>query len=160
MKNIIIVDMQKGFMKETNFHLIEKINNYLKQNDFDNIFFTKCVNDSDSPYTKLLNWNGITNEKEQELILDIPNGAKILTKNCYGLSCDNIKLFKDLGITEIEICGTDTDACCLAIAFNLFDNNIKPIILSDLCASSSRNKNIHNNALEIMKRQFGNENIK
>ena len=60
----------------------------------------------------------------------------------------------------MEICGTDTDACCLAIAFNLFDNNIKPIILSDLCASSSRNKNIHNNALEIMKRQFGIENIK
>lgn len=160
MKNIIIVDMQKGFMKETNFHLIEKINNYLKQNDFDNIFFTKCVNDSDSPYTKLLNWNGITNEEEQEIIVNIPNNSIILTKNCYGLSNKNIKLFKNLGITEMEICGTDTDACCLAISFNLFDNNIKPIILSDLCASSSRNKNIHNNTLEIMKRQFGSENIK
>ena len=44
MKNIIIVDMQKGFMKETNSHLIEKINNYLKKNIFDNIFFTKSVN--------------------------------------------------------------------------------------------------------------------
>ena len=160
MKNIIIVDMQKGFMKETNFHLIEKINNYLKQNDFDNIFFTKCVNDSDSPYTKLLNWNGITNEEEQEIIVNIPNNSIILTKNCYGLSNKNIKLFKNLGITEMEICGTDTDACCLAISFNLFDNNIRPIILSDLCASSSRNKNIHNNALEIMKRQFGNDNVK
>ena len=38
----------------------------------------------------------------------------------------------------MEIYGTDTDACCLAIAFNLFDNNIKPIILYDLCASSSK----------------------
>ena len=160
MKNIIIVDMQKGFMKETNYHLIEKINNYLKQNNFDNIFFTKCINDCDSPYTKLLNWSGITMEEEQEIVIDIPQNAKILTKNCYGLSNENIKLFKDLGITEMEICGTDTDACCLAIAFNLFDNNIKPIILSDLCSSSSRNKNIHLNALEIMKRQFGGENIK
>lgn len=69
-------------------------------------------------------------------------------------------MFKSLGITEIEICGTDTDACCLAIAFNLFDNNIKPIILSNLCASSSSNNSIHKNALEIMKRQFGEENIK
>ena len=160
MKNIIIVDMQKGFIKENNKHLIEKINNYLKSNTFDNIFFTKCINDEKSPYTKILNWNGITNEKEQGLILDIPKGAKIITKNCYGLSCDNIKMFKDLDISEIEICGTDTDACCLAIAFNLFDNNIKPIILSHLCASSSRNNNFHNNALEIMKRQFGSKNIK
>ena len=46
------------------------------------------------------------------------SNKKILTKNCYGLSCDNIKMFKDLGISEIEICGTDTDAGCLAIAFN------------------------------------------
>ena len=160
MKNIIIVDMQKGFIKETNCHLIEKIKNYLKQNNFDNIFFTKCVNNSESPYTKLLNWNGITNEEEQKIVIDIPQNAKILTKNCYGISQEDIKLFKYLDITEMEICGTDTDACCLAIAFNLFDNNIKPIILSELCASSSRNKNINNNALEIMKRQFGSENIK
>jgi len=160
MKNIIIVDMQKGFMKETNCYLIEKINKYLREYNFDNIFFTKCVNNSESPYTKILNWNGITNEDEQEIVCDVSKEAKILTKNCYGLSSENIKLFKNLGITEMEICGTDTDACCLAIAFNLFDNNIKPIVLSDLCASSSRNKNIHNNALEIMKRQFGSDNIK
>lgn len=160
MKNIIIVDMQKGFMKETNCHLIEKINNYLRQNNFDNIFFTKCINDKNSPYTKILNWNGIENIRDQELVCDVPKNAKILTKNCYGISYNDIKYFKDLGITEMEICGTDTDACCLAIAFNLFDNCIKPIILSNLCASSSSNKSIHFNALEIMKRQFGNDNVK
>ena len=60
----------------------------------------------------------------------------------------------------MDICGTDTDACCLAIAFNLFDNNISPIILSSLCASSSSNKEIHNHALEIMKRQFGSASVK
>ncbi|MGN1201145.1 MAG: isochorismatase family protein [Candidatus Caccovivens sp.] len=160
MKNIIIVDMQKGFMKETNNHLIEKIHTYLKTNTFNNIFFTKCINDSESPYTKILNWNGITKKDEQEFAIDVPKNARILTKNCYGISNEDIRLFKDLGITEMEICGTDTDACCLAIAFNLFDNNIKPIILSDLCSSSSSNKNIHKNALEIMKRQFGDDNIK
>lgn len=160
MKNIIIVDMQKGFMKENNIHLVEKINKYLKENVFDNIFLTKCVNDSESPYTKILNWNGMLKEDEQEIIIDVPKNAKILIKNCYGISNQNIKLFKDLGIKEMEICGTDTDACCLAIAFNLFDNNIKPIILSDLCASSSRNKNFHDNAIGIMKRQFGYDNVK
>lgn len=35
MRNIIIIDMQKGFIKETNCHLIEKINNYLKENIFE-----------------------------------------------------------------------------------------------------------------------------
>lgn len=160
MKNIIIVDMQKGFMKETNKHLIEKINHYLKNNKFNNIFFTKCVNDSNSPYVSILHWNGMMNKEDQKIILDIPQNAKVITKNGYGISNDVIKMFKSLNITEMEICGTDTDACCFAVALNLFDNNIKPIILSDLCASSSKNINIHNNAIEIMKRQFGNENVK
>lgn len=160
MKNIIIIDMQKGFIKESNKHLIEKINSYLSKNKFDNIYLTKCINDNDSPYQKILKWNGMTNFDDQQLVINYPNNAKIITKNCYGISYKDIKMFKKLGITEIEICGTDTDACVYAIAFNLFDNGIKPIILSDLCASSSRNQNIHNNAIELLKRQFGNENIK
>ena len=40
MKNIIIVDMQKGFINENSKHLVDRINTYLKSNKFDNIFFT------------------------------------------------------------------------------------------------------------------------
>lgn len=155
MKNIIVVDMQKGFMNERNSFLIEKINRYLKENEFDNIFFTKCVNDSQSPFTSILKWNGARSEDEQEIVVDVLDDAKVLVKNGYGLSNASIELVKSLGVREIEICGTDTDACCLAIAFNMFDGGIKPIILSNLCASSSSNENMHKNTIEIMKRQFG-----
>lgn len=160
MKNIIIIDMQKGFMTEHNKHLIERINNYIKENKFDNIFFTKCINNDDSPYVKILNWHKMKDETSQDIILDIPKNSKIIIKHCYGISHKDIESMKEKGISEIEICGTDIDACCLAISFNLFDNNIKPIILKDLCASSSRNKNIQDCAFEIIKRQFGNECIK
>ncbi|MGN1213033.1 MAG: hypothetical protein ACI4TZ_03220 [Christensenellales bacterium] len=95
MKNIIVVDMQKGFMTKTNMHLVEKINNYLRQNNFDNIFFTKCINNSNSPFKKILNWNGVTKHEDQEIVCDIPKGAKILIKDCYGLSAKNIKLLKN-----------------------------------------------------------------
>ena len=152
--------MQKGFIKETNCHLVEKINNYLRQNNFDNIFFTKCLNNDKSPYTKILNWNGIKNECEQEIVCDIPKDAKVLTKNCYGISDKDIKCFKDLGITEMEICGTDIDACCLAIGFNLFDNSIKPIFLSGLCETTSRDAHMKENALKIIVRQFGKDCVK
>ncbi|MBO7527933.1 MAG: cysteine hydrolase [Clostridia bacterium] len=160
MKNIIIVDMQKGFINENNIHIVQKINEYLNENKFDNIIFTKCTNSPDSPFRSILNWDGLNNVDEQEIIVNIPNNSHIITKDCYGISIDDIRFLKSLNINEIEICGTDTDACCLSIAFNLFDNNIKPIILQNLCASSSSNKNIHKNSLEIMKRQFGKENIR
>lgn len=43
MKNIILIDMQKGFMTDSNAHLIEKINRYLKENFFDNIFLQNVL---------------------------------------------------------------------------------------------------------------------
>ena len=159
MKNIIVIDMQKGFINKNNIHLVEKINEYLNNNNFDNVFFTKCVNSPESPFMNILNWNGVNNEQEQEIVVNVPKNAKILIKHGYGIG-GQVQQIKNLGVNEIEICGTDTDACCMAIAFDLFDCNIKPIILSDLCASSSSDLNIHNNALEIMKRQFGKDNIK
>ena len=38
-KSVIKFILQKGFMTKSNVHLVEKINNYLRQNNFDNIFY-------------------------------------------------------------------------------------------------------------------------
>lgn len=99
MKNIIIVDMQKGFICDNNREIISKINTYLKNNEFDNIFFTKCTNNSSSPYTNILNWHGMTNPNDQEIIIEIPNKAQVITKNCYGISQYDIEIFKKLNIS-------------------------------------------------------------
>lgn len=50
MKNIIVVDMQKGFINENNEILISKINKYLQNNIFDNVFYTKFINDENSAF--------------------------------------------------------------------------------------------------------------
>lgn len=160
MKNIIIVDMQEGFINDNNYHLVDKINTYLAFNKFDNIFFTQCINNNESPYIKILNWNGMTNIDEQKFAINIPRQAKVLTKNCYGISQKDLNMFKSLNINEMEICGTDIDACVLAIGFNLFDNNIKPIFIKDLCGTSSKNENMINYAFSIIERQFGKNSIK
>lgn len=160
MKNIIIVDMQKGLIKVSNKYLVDKINNYLTSNNFDNIFVTQCINNNQSPYTRILKWNGIKDTSSQELVINMPKSAKIIVKNCYGLSQKDIDLFKSLNINEMEICGTDIDACCLAIGFNLFDNNIKPIFIKELCGTSARNCNMFDYAIPIIKRQFGEDSIR
>lgn len=160
MKNLIVVDMQKGFINEHNKHLVDKINKYLSANEFENIFLTQCVNNNQSPYIKILNWNGMLSAEEQMFAINIPKQAKVITKNCYGVSQKDIEMFKNLEIGEMEICGTDIDACVLAIGFNLFDNNIKPIFIKDLCATSSSNENLTSYAYSIIERQFGIDSIK
>ena len=159
MKSILVVDMQECFVSDKTKYLIKRINDYLAGNSFDNILFTKFVNDVDSPFSKILNWDNAMNQFEQEIIVDIPQNSNILTKNTYGLSLENIEFLKELNISEIEVCGIDVDACVLATAFDLFDNNIKPIILSNLCDTSS-DKMTKDEILNIMLRQFGNENIR
>lgn len=155
MKNIIVVDMQKGLCADGNKHLIKAIGDYLNENKFDNIFFTQCINNYQSPYANILKWNGMLSSEDQKSAVKIPKNAKILTKNCYGISQKDIEYIKSLGIKEMEICGTDIDACCLAIGFDLFDNNIKPIFVKDLCATSSKNQNLKDYAMAIILRQFG-----
>ena len=160
MKSIIIIDMQKGFINKNNEHIVNDINKYLTVNEFKNIFYTKFLNNKQSPFIKILKWNGMLNKDEQEFAVNIKNNPIIFEKSTYGLSHENLNVIKNLNIKEIELCGTDTDACVLTIAVQLFDNNIKPIILSNLCASSSNSKSIHNNALEIMARSFSKNCIK
>lgn len=71
MKYIIVVDMQKGFINKNNIHLIDKIINYLKSNQFDCIFYTIFKNVRNSPFQKTLNYNGRINKNEQELVVNI-----------------------------------------------------------------------------------------
>ena len=58
---------------------------------------------------------------------------------------------------EIYICGFDTDACVYKTALDLIENNIRPIILKNLCFSAT--KKLHENALKIMERNIGTKNI-
>jgi nicotinamidase-related amidase len=154
MKNIIIVDMQEGFMNANNIHLIKKINSYIKNNRFNYAYYTKFENKINSPFQTILNWHAMKTSEEQKIVVDILENAQIISKSTYSLPNKTIKHLKQNGISEIELCGTDTEACVLAIAYQLFDNGIKPILLKELCGTSSDNTNLHKAALDIIKRSF------
>lgn len=158
MKNIIVVDMQKGLMNENNKYLIDKINNFLQNNTFDNIYYTQFYNEKDSQYVKFLNWDKMSTKAEQELSVKDIGGIK-LNKMSYGLTQNQINTIKEQNINEIYLCGTDIDACVLAIGFQLFDNGIKPIFIKKLCASASKEQNIFDRIEPIIARNFGRDSI-
>lgn len=159
MKNLLVVDMQKGFINENNSFLIDKINNLLKTEKYDNVFYTKFYNHKNSFYFNYLNWNLMINKEERQMTVDVLPDSTIFVKNGYGLKNSQIKKLKDLKITSMDICGTDIDACVLAIMFQLFDNNILPVVLKDYVASST-SKILEHSALNIIANQFGSSCIK
>ena len=158
MKNIIVVDMQKGFINKNNEELVNKINRYLSNNHFDNIIYTKYINFPGSPFIKFLDWTDLQDKGSQQIAVDVKDGSKIFEKAGYGIDDKIIKYLKSKNITECEVCGTNSDACVMAVAFNLFDNDIKPIIIYDLCGTNNVKK-IDDCAKEIFPHVFPKSDI-
>ncbi|WP_408634333.1 cysteine hydrolase family protein [Mycoplasmopsis fermentans] len=68
------------------------------------------------------------------------------------------KYYKSVKPEEIYICGIDTDCCVQATAVNLFEKRIRPIVLSNYCASNGGPES-HEAALKTLSRAIGKENI-
>lgn len=82
----------------------------------------------------------------------------ILEKSGYGLSADDIKTLKQTGITEWHLCGLETDACVLAVAFSLWDAELRPILLEHLCQGSTQEA--HTAGVQLFLRQFGEGSVR
>lgn len=158
MKDLIVVDMQKGFINENNEFLVEKINSLLKEKRFNCVYYTRFRNHSECPFKTILNYEGMMEKEAQEIVVSRKSNSCVLHKSSYGLDINDIELLKAKDVKEIYLCGTDVDACVLAIAFQLFDSGIKPIILWDFVGSSSK-KVEKENLKPLFQRNFGNDSI-
>lgn len=158
MKNILLViDMQKGFIKEKK-NFISKIKKHLDTFNYDDIIFTKFINKSESNFVKRLKWNGMTSEPSTDIVEELKEYAEFHTieKNTYSVlkSKQFVDYFKEQNKENIKfyICGVDTDACILATAFEFFDMGYNFEIIRDLITSS--NINLHFHTEEIIKRNI------
>jgi len=160
-KALFVIDVQKLFEnKETKF-IARKINNYIKENKnkYSLIIFTVFKNNPESPLWRILKWKGCNKGKDIEIMNQLSNlvdNSKIIFRNTYSLlKSPQVKIkLKKYKIGQIDICGFDTDACILATTYDLFDSGYKPVILKNLCFSTSKEK-LHKSALKIIERNCG-----
>lgn len=134
---LLIVDVQVGFINEFTVHipkLVEKL-----QNNYKYVYITKFFNKKNSFYRKLIKWERFDIESEDfQLAFNPVKHAIILNKSIY--SCVNEDFIQDLNnknITEIDICGIDTDICVTKCAVDLFEQNIIPFVLADYCGNNA-----------------------
>lgn len=160
MKKILIaIDCQKGFLNGETEQTAQNIKNLVCSDTFDNIVATKFVHEVNSPFSSILSFKKMTQDKEEtELIFNRFELTKIdyvLEKQLY--SCVNDKLLDTLYQlnselpSKVYLCGFDTDACVLKSVLDLFELGIEPIVLKDCCASSG-GQQLHESALKILQR--------
>lgn len=163
---IIIVDMQQGFtMSEQTAYLKEKIEELLERKIFDVVIATRFLNEDNSVFEQLHSWKRLKSEEERTLIQKVEECADCV-EDKYLYTCVNPNFIQRLCQLnggqypeKVFLAGVDTDCCVLSIAIDLFENNIRPIVLIDYCASNGGMES-HKAAIVCMKRLLGAKQIK
>lgn len=166
MKNILLlIDMQVGFTQDpvTN-QLVHKTKELLDQQLFDTVIATKFVNAKNSIYEQLMNWTDCSTEQEIAIRSELlPYISETTTKTIYSCVSPNF-LQRLCQINDgnypkkIFLAGVDTDSCVLKTAVDLFENNIRPIVLTDFCYSSGGQK-FHDAGIVCMQRLLGEKQL-
>ena len=162
---LILIDMQNGFLKEEYTKiLVPKIESLLQKKIFDSVIATKFVNTNNSPFTKIMQWNGMIEPNEQEINESLKQYIDItIIKNTYD--CVDKAFIEQLCKVndnkkpkKVYLAGVDTDACVLTIATKLFDNGIRPIVLTQYCHSNG-GLEYHKAGLLCLRRNIGTKQI-
>ena len=156
---LLIIDLQKGFITVDTRVIVPKIQNLLGNfNGF--VFATQFVNRG-GPFSDILQYNSLKYSSEIELIpfvKEMSNG--IFVKHLYsGLTKEFLDVIRHKNIDTVYICGVDTDGCVLKTALDLFEENIKPIVLADFCALMGGIE-YHLAGLKVLERSIGKDNVR
>lgn len=157
-KLLLVIDVQKDFINENTKSILSKIKELVNSDKFENIAFTRFINDVNSIWYKELNYRGCLTEEQQQIIIDTKE-YKIFDKKIYSSLNDELKSYLlENNIDEIYLCGFDTDACVSKTALDLFESNYNVYVLKDYCMSHE-SVELHNVYINNLSRLIGKDKI-
>ncbi|MBD1849284.1 isochorismatase family protein [Leptolyngbya sp. FACHB-711] len=160
---LLVVDVQTGFINDFTHHIPPRVVRLIEQKIYSPILFTRFINLSDGPYTRLLNWNGCHGEPETNLAADLApyiQSQFVFSKpGLCGMPIELVDYFCDHQIQQVAVVGIDTDMCVLKIAMDLFDRGIEPLVLTDCCASTA-GLQAHLAGLAVLSRNIGAQRLR
>ncbi|MBE7074700.1 MAG: isochorismatase family protein [Clostridiales bacterium] len=106
MKNILIIDVQNGFIYEKNKEIIEKINKYLKENKFLHILYTKYIKTQTDKNNHVLS-DGLYDKEDKKIAVKKIPKSKYFNKRTHGLTTQILNYLQKNNIKEIDLCGID-----------------------------------------------------
>lgn len=160
---LLVVDVQNGFINHDSNHVIEPMVRFInrwQERSTGPIIYSRFINLDNSPWEKLMGWKRLKTEPDTAIDSNLPiEGVEIFKKGTYSAWSKEVQQICDGGgIKEVVLCGIDTDQCVLETAIDIFEANLRPIVISDLCASSA-GKEYHQAGLKVLRRLIGEKQV-
>jgi nicotinamidase-related amidase len=160
---LIVVDVQRGFMNDFTHHIPERLVRLIGSGEYGPLLFTRFVNVQDSPYRRFLDWHECEGPPETDFVPELDpmaRNGRVFVKNGYtGLPDELARHLRELNVEEVAIVGIDTDMCVLKIAMDVFDQGMRPVVLTDCCASTLGSY-AHLAGLAILSRNIGPQQLR
>ncbi|MBE5805958.1 MAG: cysteine hydrolase [Clostridiales bacterium] len=157
-KLLLVIDLQNDFINDNSRYVVEEIKKLVDSKKYDNIIFTKFINDYESNWYKKLNYKGCLTQEGQDIPINTYKHLVIEKKIYSSLNDELIEYINKNRIEEIHICGIDTECCVLKTALDLFEKNYNIKVLKEYCACTN-GKEKHDNAINILTRCIGKSSI-
>ncbi|MEQ1762146.1 MAG: isochorismatase family cysteine hydrolase [Pyrinomonadaceae bacterium] len=159
---LVAVDMQLGFLNESSGHILPTVTDLI--DDMRNIGVeTICTlfrNPPDSPYERLMNWTRVRNSPETDLHPTLAAMRAItIEKGCYTAITPEFNDLAELkNWRNLIICGVSTESCVLKTAVDAFEQDYRPIVIADACASDLGDE-MHRMGLAIIEVLIGKDQV-
>ena len=82
-KLLLVIDVQNDFINDNTRVILPKIEKLVNAREFDDIAFTRFINDVDSNWYKKLNYKGCINKEQQAIAIDTQD-YKVFDKKIYS----------------------------------------------------------------------------
>lgn len=160
MKNILVVmNMQNGLVNTPEkTALSNKIIDLVQKHIFDRVVCVKFVNRDDGVFPKYHRYYDMHKGKEIELVDEL-TADLIINRSVYSCITEDFvekvtKINDGDNLVELFLCGIGTDTSILKSALDLFEMDIKPIVLADYCMAYDNSAITHMKGIKIIEKMI------
>lgn len=161
MKNILVVmNMQNGLVDTPEkVQLSQKIIELTQKHIFDRIVCVKFVNRDDGVFPKYHRYYDMHKGKEIDLVDEL-TADLVINRSIYSCVTEDfvekvVKINDGDNLVELFLCGIGTDTSILKSALDLFELDIKPLVLSDYCMAYDNSAITHMKGIKILEKMIG-----
>lgn len=160
---LLVIDIQQGFIDENTVAVKARIDELLKCKIFDCIIASVYHNYEGSPISRLMDWHEMTTPDEQKIVGEAVNADHFIYKTEYSAFNNSLmEILKNENGGELPesvfLVGVDTECCVLMTAADLFEEGIRPVVLTYYCGSSGGEIS-HNGGIISLQSIIGKNNL-